>query len=41
MNQQAVIVISFVVIALVLGYLGMEMYQSGGHWQDAGSNWSR
>ena len=41
MDQRAMIVIAFLILAVVLGYVGLEWSATAGHWNDAGDNWSR
>ena len=41
MDTKAYIIISFVFLAIALGYIGMEWSAENSHWDDAGGNWSR
>ena len=41
MDTKAYVIIGFVILAIVLGFAGMEWNAENGHWNDAGDNWSR
>ena len=41
MNTKAYVIIGFVLLAIVLGFVGMEWSAGNGHWNNAGDNWSR
>ena len=41
MDTRSYIIIGIAVLAIIVGYIGMEMHAAGGHWNDAGDNWSR
>ena len=41
MDTRAYIIIGIAVVAILVGYIAMEWSSTGGHWNDAGDNWSR
>ena len=41
MDTRAYIIIGIAILAIVVGYVGMEWHATSGHWNDAGDNWSR
>ena len=41
MDTRAYIIIGFVLLAVVTGYIAMDWSSTAGHWNDAGDNWSR